>query len=72
MNADEQILPGLDIVDLREFATRAGLTYGTIRSYRALNKLPPPTAMLGTKPYWTGKTVEDWIESRVLRVEKIK
>ena len=52
-------------LDLHDLARMAGLSYGTVRHYRAAGRLPEPDVMLGLSPGWHAEgAITAWLEER--------
>ena len=54
----------------RDVAAATGLTYDTIRTYRAKERLPPPDGQLRGRPWWRRSTITRWNASRTPRTPK--
>ena len=52
-------------LDLHDLADLSGLSYGTVRHYRARGLLPQPDVMLGLSPGWYAEgAITGWLEQR--------
>lgn len=53
------------LLDLRAAAARLGVSYATLRAYRAQDpSFPDPDVMLGQSPGWLPSTLDDWQATR--------
>lgn len=51
------------VYTLKDLADKTGIAYNTLRQWKNRGHLPKPTYTIGQSPAWTGKPIEEWLES---------